>query len=228
MKFFSIFVLALALATTVNAQFGLMGGLAGNMAGGLARRGLGAAGNGIMNRLGFGGPEPLPEGKIGTTLYNALVRVPGTQRFLKSTTRALAEYLNALQDDLSNLIGLDTSNMDPQRRGIVGTALNGLTNGLQRLIRAVTNLASGLNGVSDIMMLPFNIVQEVFGVVYDIFSNIFSLLTNGVSYQSIIPTSVPKLWDLIKAIFSDVMTSPAAFTRLAMKMVAPGPVARFL
>lgn len=41
MKFFSIFVLALALATTVNAQFSF-GGLAGNMAGGLAKRGLGA------------------------------------------------------------------------------------------------------------------------------------------------------------------------------------------
>lgn len=41
MKLFSIFVVALALATHVNAQFGL-GGLAGGMAGGLARRGLGA------------------------------------------------------------------------------------------------------------------------------------------------------------------------------------------
>ena len=45
MKLFSIFVVALALATHVNAQFGLgggLGGIAGGMAGGLARRGLGA------------------------------------------------------------------------------------------------------------------------------------------------------------------------------------------
>ena len=46
MKLFSIFVVALALATTANAQFGFggLGGLAGGAAGGLARRGLGAGG----------------------------------------------------------------------------------------------------------------------------------------------------------------------------------------
>lgn len=180
-----------------------------------------------MRGLGFGGPEPLPEGKIGTTLHNALVRVPGTNRFLSRTVRALAEFLNALQDDLTNFIGLN-SNSDSQRGGIIGTAVNGLSNGLQRLVRAVTNLAGNLNGVSDIMMLPFSIVSEVLGVVWDIFGNIISLLTNGVGMNSLIPTSVPKLWSLIKAIFSDVMMSPTAFTRLAMKMVAPGPVARFL
>lgn len=181
-----------------------------------------------MNRLGFGGPEPLPEGKIGTTLYNAMVQVPGTQRFLKRTTRAMAEWMNALQDDLSNLLGLDTSNMDPQRRGVVGTALNGIRSGLGRLTKAVGNLSNGMNGLTDIMMLPFSIVHEMFSVMGDLFSNIFSLLTNGVSAQSIVPSSLPKLWELIKAIFSDIMSSPAAFTRLAMKMVAPGPVARFL
>lgn len=180
-----------------------------------------------MRGLGFGGPEPLPEGKIGTTLHNALVRVPGTTRFLSRTVRALAEYLNALQDDLTNFIGLN-SNSDSQRGGIIGTAVNGLSNGLQRLVRAVTNLAGNLNGVSDIMMLPFSIVSEVLSVVWDIFSNILSLLTNGVGVNSLIPTSLPKLWALIKAIFTDVMMSPTAFTRLAMKMVAPGPVARFL
>ena len=182
-----------------------------------------------MNRLGFNQEPPLPEGKMGTSLYNVLKNIPGTDRFLKRTLRALAEYLNALQDDLSNLLGVgggvDTSNMEPGKAGIVRGALDELRRGFPRLRNAIQSI---VENPTNIMNLPAAIVGEVIGSLQSVFGSLFSLLTNGVSYESVIPNSVPALWNLIKAVFSDAMSSPGAVMKLGLKLVAPGPVARFL
>ena len=187
-----------------------------------------------MRGLGFNQEPPLPEGKMGTSLYNALQNVPGANRFLKKTLRALAEFLNALQDDLGRLIGMggvNTNGMDEQRAGILQSAFREISQGLPTLRRAIEKLiqnVTNLNDITDIVSLPLTITREVFSSLFSIFHGLFGMLTNGVSYQSIVPEAVPAFWRLIKAVFSDALSSPTAIMRLVAKMMAPGPVARFL
>lgn len=186
-----------------------------------------------MNRLGFNQEPPLPEGMMGTSVYNALKDIPGRERFLKKSLRALAEYLNALQDDMQNMIGMgtpDTSNMDADKAGIIQRAFDEISQGLPSLRNAIDRLVQRITqgGLDNILNLPMLITSELLGSLGSVLHGIFSMLTNGVGYRSLVPTSVPKLWNLITAVFSDAMSSPSAMSRLALKMMAPPSVARWL
>ena len=185
-----------------------------------------------MNRLGFNQEPPLPAGMMGTRLHDVLKNVPGSDRFMKRTLRALAEYLNAVQTDVQNLIGrggVDTTNMEPRRAGILQRALNEISQGLPSLRNAIERLVQRISqgGLDNILNLPMMITGELLGAMGSIVHGLFSMGTNG-GGLSIMENSLSALWNLVMAIFQDAMSSPAAMSRLMLKMVAPGPVARFL